>query len=127
MGASILPHWNERWQAALDSLCSRVRGIRQAVGEAGPYHCPDGKPWDTTDDGDTEVARLLGTGLRRHTGATLGFQGPYLGDKVEEGSEGLLCGCNRGRAACAARCEVSWVMSIVRWSICIWDLWLTGF
>jgi hypothetical protein len=66
MTASVSPQWNERWQGALDCLCSRVRGIRHDVGEAWPYPCPAGKHWDTTDDGDwcggpwVEYLRIVG-------------------------------------------------------------------
>jgi len=55
------------WQTALDSLCHRVLQIREAVGEAWPYHCdPATGIWDTTEDGDwcgghwVECLRIVG-------------------------------------------------------------------
>ena len=55
------------WQQALDRLCYRVLRIREAVGEAWPYHCdPDEGKWDTTEDGDwcgghwVECLRIVG-------------------------------------------------------------------
>lgn len=55
------------WQQALDRLCDRVLRIREAVGEAWPYHCDPGEGrWDTTEDGDwcgghwVECLRIVG-------------------------------------------------------------------
>lgn len=55
------------WQQALDRLCDRVLRIREAVGEAWPYHCDPGEgKWDTTEDGDwcgghwVECLRIVG-------------------------------------------------------------------
>ena len=58
--------WNDTYQASLDALCARVREIKLAVGDAWPYHCPDGQEWDTTEDGDwcgghwVECLRIVG-------------------------------------------------------------------
>lgn len=56
-----------KWQQALDRLCDRVLRIREAVGEAWPYHCdPSEGKWDTTKDGDwcgghwVECLRIVG-------------------------------------------------------------------
>ncbi|MDM0012012.1 hypothetical protein QTH87_06105 [Variovorax sp. J22P168] len=55
------------WQVALDDLCERVLQIRDACGEAWPYHCdPASGQWDTTADGDwcgghwVECLRIVG-------------------------------------------------------------------
>lgn len=67
MGGRVEYTFKKEWQTALDALCERVLAIREAVGEAWPYHCdPKEGDWDTTEDGDwcgghwVECLRIVG-------------------------------------------------------------------